>query len=107
MPEHVVKMLADLKAWGLKDLCNKPSNSYFNSYEAEIFPGLIYKMKQPKLVLLIFCSGKIVLTGKLTKQSFFVKNWIENSLLLGAKVRQDIYDAYTNINPIFRNFKKK
>jgi hypothetical protein len=23
--------------------------------------------------LLIFCSGKIVLTGKLTKQSFFVK----------------------------------
>ncbi|EFX63104.1 hypothetical protein DAPPUDRAFT_335934, partial [Daphnia pulex] len=59
----------------------------FNSYEAEIFPGLIYKMKQPKLVLLIFCSGKIVLTG--------------------AKVRQDIYDGFTNIYPILRNFKKK
>jgi transcription initiation factor TFIID TATA-box-binding protein len=25
-------------------------------------PGLIYRMKQPKIVLLIFVSGKIVLT---------------------------------------------
>jgi TATA-box binding protein (TBP) (component of TFIID and TFIIIB) len=32
-------------------------------YEPELFPGLIYRMKQPKIVLLIFVSGKIVLTG--------------------------------------------
>jgi hypothetical protein len=32
-------------------------------YEPEIFPGLIYRMRQPKIVLLIFVSGKIVLTG--------------------------------------------
>ena len=32
-------------------------------YEPEIFPGLIYRMKQPKVVLLIFVSGKVVLTG--------------------------------------------
>ncbi|CAH8340019.1 unnamed protein product [Eruca vesicaria subsp. sativa] len=32
-------------------------------YEPELFPGLIYRMKQPKIVLLIFVSGKIVITG--------------------------------------------
>ncbi|KAJ8574025.1 hypothetical protein K7X08_010536 [Anisodus acutangulus] len=31
--------------------------------EPELFPGLIYRMKQPKIVLLIFVSGKIVITG--------------------------------------------
>ncbi|XXG65287.1 hypothetical protein AAC387_Pa05g3032 [Persea americana] len=39
------------------------THSAFSSYEPEIFPGLIYRMKQPKIVLLIFVSGKIVLTG--------------------------------------------
>jgi hypothetical protein len=32
-------------------------------YEPELFPGLIYRMKDPKIVLLIFVSGKVVLTG--------------------------------------------
>lgn len=29
----------------------------------QLFPGLIYRMVKPKVVLLIFVSGKIVLTG--------------------------------------------
>jgi transcription initiation factor TFIID TATA-box-binding protein len=32
-------------------------------YEPEQFPGLIYRMKIPKTVLLLFASGKIVCTG--------------------------------------------
>ena len=32
-------------------------------YDPEIFPGLIFRMNDPKVVLLIFASGKIVLTG--------------------------------------------
>ena len=36
---------------------------FFLQYEPELFPGLIYRMKQPKIVLLIFVSGKIVITG--------------------------------------------
>jgi len=32
-------------------------------YEPEQFPGLIYRMTSPKVVLLIFSSGKIVCTG--------------------------------------------
>ncbi len=32
-------------------------------YEPEQFPGLIYRMSEPKVVLLIFSSGKMVCTG--------------------------------------------
>ncbi|KFM65006.1 TATA-box-binding protein, partial [Stegodyphus mimosarum] len=39
------------------------SHSQFASYEPELFPGVIYRMTRPRLVLLIFVSGKIVLTG--------------------------------------------
>ncbi|KAF5396636.1 TATA box binding protein like 2, partial [Paragonimus heterotremus] len=58
----------------------------FATYEPELFPGLIYRMTKPKIVLLIFVSGKIVLTG--------------------AKVREEIYEAFNNIYPILKNFKK-
>ncbi|PAA69675.1 hypothetical protein BOX15_Mlig031723g3 [Macrostomum lignano] len=62
------------------------SYSQFSSYEPELFPGLIYRMVKPKIVLLVFVSGKVVLTG--------------------AKVREEIYEAFNNIYPILRNFKK-
>ena len=58
----------------------------FCSYEPEMFPGLIFHMLEPKIVLLIFVSGKIVLTG--------------------AKKREDIYKAYQKIIPILNQFKK-
>ena len=32
-------------------------------YEPEQFPGLIYRMEKPKIVLLLFASGRIVCTG--------------------------------------------
>lgn len=53
---------------------------HFSSYEPELFPGLIYRMIKPKIVLLIFVSGKIVLTG--------------------AKVREEIYQAFEMIYPV-------
>jgi transcription initiation factor TFIID TATA-box-binding protein len=42
-------------------------------YEPEQFPGLIYRMDVPKVVILIFASGNLVCTG--------------------AKKEQDVYDA--------------
>jgi transcription initiation factor TFIID TATA-box-binding protein len=59
----------------------------FSTYEPELFPGLIYRMVNPKIVLLIFASGKIVLTG--------------------AKNKSDINEAYDNIYPVLKKFKKK
>jgi transcription initiation factor TFIID TATA-box-binding protein len=32
-------------------------------YEPEQFPGLIYRMDEPKVVMLLFASGKLVCTG--------------------------------------------
>ena len=33
------------------------------AYEPEQFPGLTYRMEDPKVVFLIFSSGKLVCTG--------------------------------------------
>jgi transcription initiation factor TFIID TATA-box-binding protein len=60
----------------LEGLASKHHN--FSSYEPELFPGLIYRMMKPKIVLLIFVSGKIVLTG--------------------AKVREEIYQAFVSFS---------
>lgn len=37
-------------------------------YEPEQFPGLIYRMDDPKVVILIFASGKLVITGAKKKE---------------------------------------
>ncbi|XP_026234663.1 TATA-box-binding protein [Anabas testudineus] len=62
------------------------THQQFSSYEPELFPGLIYRMIKPRIVLLIFVSGKVVLTG--------------------AKVRAEIYEAFENIYPILKGFRK-
>ncbi|KAF2289114.1 hypothetical protein GH714_028987 [Hevea brasiliensis] len=61
------------------------SHGAFSTYEPELFPGLIYRMKQPKLVLLIFVSGNVVIAG--------------------AKKRDDFYTAFDNIYPVLAEFK--
>ncbi|MHA1319662.1 MAG: TATA-box-binding protein [Promethearchaeota archaeon] len=52
-------------------------------YEPEVFPGLIYRMKDPKTVFLIFSTGKVVCTGAKNKK--FVK---EAFIKLNKKVRE-------------------
>ncbi|KAF5417741.1 MAG: TATA-box-binding protein 2 [Candidatus Methanophagaceae archaeon] len=32
-------------------------------YEPEVFPGLVYRIKDPKSAILIFSSGRLVITG--------------------------------------------
>ncbi|KAI4598235.1 TATA-binding protein (TBP) [Pestalotiopsis sp. IQ-011] len=68
----------------LEGLASRHHN--FSSYEPELFPGLIYRMIKPKVVLLIFVSGKIVLTG--------------------AKVREEIYQAFEMMYPVLQDFRK-
>ena len=40
-------------------------------YEPEQFPGLIYRMDEPKVVILIFTSGKIVCTGATKEEDVY------------------------------------
>jgi len=44
-------------------------------YEPEQFPGLIYRMSEPKVVMLLFASGKLVCTG--AKHEDMVKEAVE------------------------------
>jgi len=62
-------------------------HSLYSSYEPELFPGLIYRMVDPKIVLLIFVSGKVVLTG--------------------GKKRKEINEAFEQIYPVLKEYKKR
>ncbi|CAG4971448.1 unnamed protein product [Parnassius apollo] len=62
------------------------AHGQFASYEPELFPGLVYRMVRPRVVLLIFVNGKIVFTG--------------------GKSRNEISEALEIIYPILRSYKK-
>lgn len=40
----------------------------YTSYEADLFPGLVFRVTEPKLVFLIFRSGTVVITGAKNRQ---------------------------------------
>ena len=85
-------------------------------YNPEMFPGLIYHMSEPKIVLLIFSSGKIVLTGAKDKSEILkaydtmfpllklcqnkVKQMIikENSSTTNSKSQNNYHQGFTNNN---------
>ena len=80
------------------------THSQFSSYEPELFPGLIYRMVKPRIVLLIFVSGKVVLTGKIP---LLCDTFNILLFLLGAKERNEIYQAFEYIYPILKGFRKQ
>ncbi len=41
-------------------------------YEPEQFPGLIYRMDDPKVVILLFASGKLVCTGAKNEEDVYI-----------------------------------
>ena len=59
-------------------------------YEPEQFPGLIYRMNEPKTVILVFASGKLVCTG--AKMEKHVNQAVNNLHKLLEKKRLMIYD---------------
>jgi len=69
----VVNIVASVSLGGKVDLEKAVMTLGKTMYEPEQFPGLIYRMDEPKVVILIFASGNLVCTG--------------------AKKEQDVYDA--------------
>ena len=63
---HTLKLLELSRAYGP-----------YVSYEPDLFPGLVFRTTAPKLVFLLFRSGKIVITG--------------------AKCRQEIADTFKSL----------
>ena len=69
----VVNIVASVSLGGNVDLEKAAYTLEKSMYEPEQFPGLIYRMDHPKVVILVFASGNLVCTG--------------------AKKEQEIYDA--------------
>jgi len=59
----IVNIVASGSLGGIIDLEKAPYSLGRTMYEPEQFPGLIYRMDEPKVVILLFASGKLVCTG--------------------------------------------
>lgn len=57
-------------------------------YEPEQFPGLIYRVNEPKVVFLLFASGKIVCTGAKKQEDIYIA--VED--LYRALVKNDLIE---------------
>jgi transcription initiation factor TFIID TATA-box-binding protein len=64
---EIQNIVASIDLFGRIDL-ELAANTLENvMYEPEQFPGLIYRMPSPKVVILMFASGKLVCTGAKTE----------------------------------------
>ena len=76
----VVNIVASASLGGQVDLEKTVTTLGKAMYEPEQFPGLIYRMDEPKVVILIFASGSLVCTG--------------------AKKEQDVYDSVHKLHGV-------
>jgi transcription initiation factor TFIID TATA-box-binding protein len=74
----IQNIVASANLSGLIDLERSAYSLGRTMYEPEQFPGLIYRMDEPKVVILLFASGKLVCTG--------------------AKKEEDVYEAVTKLH---------
>jgi len=74
----IQNIVASANLGGMIDLEKSAYGLGRTMYEPEQFPGLIYRMDEPKVVILLFASGKLVCTG--------------------AKREQDVYDAVSKLH---------
>ena len=80
----IQNIVASASLGGKIDLEQAVSRLAKTMYEPEQFPGLIYRMDEPKVVILIFASGNLVCTG--------------------AKKEKDVYDS---VNKLHANLEEK
>jgi transcription initiation factor TFIID TATA-box-binding protein len=67
----VVNIVASASLGGKVDLEKAVYTLEKSMYEPDQFPGLIYRMDQPKVVILIFASGNLVCTGAKKEQDVY------------------------------------
>ena len=67
----VVNIVASASLGGHVDLEKAVVTLEKTMYEPEQFPGLIYRMDEPKVVILIFASGNLVVTGATKEQDVY------------------------------------
>jgi transcription initiation factor TFIID TATA-box-binding protein len=79
----IQNIVASASLGGMIDLEKAAYTLGKTMYEPEQFPGLIYRMDEPKVVILLFASGKLVCTG--------------------AKKEQDVFDAVKKLHKLLED----
>ena len=67
----IVNMIASANLFGRIELEDCAYSLGKTMYEPEQFPGLIYRMDTPKVVILVFASGKLVCTGATKEEDVY------------------------------------
>ena len=67
----VVNIVASANLLGKIELEEAAYSLGRTMYEPEQFPGLIYRMDDPKVVILLFASGKLVCTGATKEEDVY------------------------------------
>ncbi|MEM2913833.1 MAG: TATA-box-binding protein [Candidatus Bathyarchaeia archaeon] len=68
----IQNIVASANLSGMVDLEKSAYTLGKTMYEPEQFPGLIYRMDEPKVVILLFASGKLVCTGAKKEEDVYV-----------------------------------
>jgi transcription initiation factor TFIID TATA-box-binding protein len=67
----IQNIVASANLGGMIDLEKSAYSLGRTMYEPEQFPGLIYRMDVPKVVILLFASGKLVCTGAKQEENVY------------------------------------
>ncbi|MBI2579834.1 MAG: TATA-box-binding protein [Candidatus Aenigmarchaeota archaeon] len=86
--ENVVASTDIKKIISLDKLLNVLENS---EYEPEQFPGLVYRLDEPRVATLIFRSGKIICVGARSPQAakIALKKTVRNIKKIGIRFNED------------------
>ena len=87
---QIQNIVASANLFGKVDLEKSNYTLERTMYEPEQFPGLIYRMDEPKVVILLFASGKLVCTG--AKREEQVREAVNK---LHARLEKDGLVSYT------------
>lgn len=68
----IQNIVASANLGGMIDLEKSAFTLGRTMYEPEQFPGLIYRMDVPKVVILLFASGKLVCTGAKMEEAVYI-----------------------------------
>jgi len=68
---EIQNIVASANLYGRVDLEKSVYSLGRTMYEPEQFPGLIYRMDEPKVVILLFASGKLVCTGAKNEEAVY------------------------------------
>lgn len=68
----IQNIVASASLGGMIDLEKAAYSLGRTMYEPEQFPGAVYRMEEPKVVILLFASGKLVCTGAKKEEDVYV-----------------------------------